>query len=133
MLTFLESKDGKKTVKFNDQLIHSLYSPLKEAEKFFYNNSLNNYKTIVIIAPALNYIASVVRKKNINCKIISIYLFKDFFLMDNNKSDAKYLFSKDDKNIDLFFKKTIQELDLEGLKIIEWFPLKKLNQILLVL
>lgn len=120
MINTESSRDGEITAKIDNVYIHSSYSPSKEAFKFYENNKLENYTTIVLIEPGLNYISDVIRKYRSSVKIISIYFEQLFYQNDSDKSDYSFHYTGNSAELSNFLTETLNELDLEGLKIAYW-------------
>ena len=122
MIEITKSREGDLTAKSNNIFLHSAYSPKKEASKLFKSHNLGRNKTIILLAPCLNYIAEEIRINNNSVKIISVYIEDDFYSRDNGKSDSCFCFSSDESSLQTFLRGSIHELDIESLKIFEWPP-----------
>lgn len=112
-IEFLKTKNNLQTVKINSLLLHSLYNPEAEAERFTENLKLPFIpQNLIIIEPGLEYCTKFLRKKFPETKLISVRLCDELlkyteknsfdleFSSENNFSDfKKFLNSLSDKEI----------------------------------
>ncbi len=122
MIEIESSKSGFPTARLSDKYMHSAYSPVNEAVKFFKKNKLENYSTFILIEPCLNYLAGVIKKNIPNSKIISIHFVNDFFIRESPSSDFSLLVDSANPAYINKIREYIKETDVEGLKIISWPP-----------
>ncbi len=54
-VSLLESKTGNLTIKYGDNLLHSLYDPLKEAQRFTQGLDLNPHINVAVLGLGLGY------------------------------------------------------------------------------
>ncbi|MBI9106060.1 MAG: DUF115 domain-containing protein [Spirochaetales bacterium] len=125
MIEFPLSKNGELTAKYSGVFLHSSYSPLREAESLYCNENLARYRTLILLEPCLNYIAKVVKSNKPETKIISIYTRGVFAGKDDSKSDFIW-YAGSDESLKSFLDRTMNELDLELLKLVEWPPSARL-------
>ena len=120
MIEIENSRDGDLTAKIDNLYLHSAYSPKREALKFFENNKLEKYKTFILIEPCLNYISEIIRESIDNPRIISVYFNPIFYKNDKGKSDLSFCVTENMTEFLSFLNHAISELNLEGLKVLEW-------------
>ena len=91
-LSFLDSKDGDKTVKINGIFLHSVYSPQKESQRFV-DLLTCPFKPeyIVITEPGLSYSLKYLKEKFPGAKIGAIRYCHDF---DSYNSGFDFVFYK---------------------------------------
>jgi len=115
--------------------IHSVYDPVKEAERFIQSKNLNQDSLIILlIAPGLCYLVPPLRKRIPGVRIIALHcssFFKNH--MDNVhgpdplgifKPDAQWSCS-DDFSIQTFLENELDDAEARTTKIMEWRPATK--------
>ena len=70
MIIIENSRNGEPTAKINNIYVHSAYSPLKEAERYFQANDLSKSSTFILIGPCMNYLKTIIRRNLKSAKII---------------------------------------------------------------
>ncbi|WP_027727425.1 6-hydroxymethylpterin diphosphokinase MptE-like protein [Treponema sp. C6A8] len=81
---YLDTKEGVKTVKANGLLLHSAYSPIKEAERFSLNiKSTFKPSYVIITEPGLSYCAPYLKKSFPYAKIGAIRYTHEFESYNN--------------------------------------------------
>jgi hypothetical protein len=114
------SKTGVSTAHFGSIALHSVYDPIKEAERYIESLEIkNNVKHVILLEPALAYIIPVLRKKNPAAHII-VLRCSSFFAGKENP-DAEWCWNKN-QSLQSFLEKHIQDEDIPRIKIIEWRP-----------
>lgn len=119
MIQIQPAKNGSLTAAIDGVFLHSSYSPEKEAEKFYKTDGLSRFKTFILLEPGLNYIGRYIRSISSDVKIISIYIEPDFAERDDSISDFSCCFA-DVSSLKIFLASSMNELDLEQLKLVEW-------------
>ena len=92
-LEIIKAKNGIDTCKINGILLHSMYDPLKEAERFASFTPTFNPKYIAVTEPALSYSSEFLRKKYPNARLVCIR-YADAFNESNSKWDKTFLVSE---------------------------------------
>ncbi len=102
-IDFFTAKDNSLTCRFNGVMLHSAYSPQKEAERFVNSQSFPFFpKYIVILEPAIGYCAEYFRKKFPSAKICAVR-FSDAFNKFNGKFDLVFNFNSPNFDSQLFY------------------------------
>jgi hypothetical protein len=114
------SKIGTLTASCGTVSLHSLYDPIKEAERYVESLEIKNDTTcFILLEPALSYIIPVLRKKNHDIHII-VLRCSSFFVGKEN-ADDEWLYGSSE-NIQSFLERCIQDEHISYAKIIEWRP-----------
>lgn len=94
--TFFTAKDGSLTCRYNGIMLHSAYSPQKEAERFVDSQVIPFIpKYIIILEPAIGFCSEYFKKKIPSAKVCAIR-FSNEFSKFNNKFDFVFnLFEPD--------------------------------------
>ena len=121
MINFSIAKDGLLTAEYSGIHLHSSYSPSKESEKFFRTNNLGKFRTFILIEPCLNYLSSEIKKNIPDAKIITLHVSDEFKGKEKDASDLSWQPS-DVIPVKEFLGKSLNELDLEQLTLIDWPP-----------
>ncbi len=118
---------------YNDIALHSAYDPQKEAERFLSSSMENETPgTIVILGAGLGYVSEYARKRFPASKIVHIWYSRELY----EAAEKRLALSANRECISpslcwhpglsatllLFLSRTINEFDLEGLKVLEWKP-----------
>ncbi len=122
MLKVISSKTGKLTLAYNNMFLHSKYNPEKEAYRFIKESLKDDNPSIVILLGAgIGYLARELKKVSPHSKHILIYYSREIYEHCNEISQYSW-----HPNCGLpfsdFLQKHISDIELEGLKIIEWSP-----------
>ena len=131
-MELVEAKDGSNSAYVKGQLIHSKFSPLKEAEKFYKewikNNPINTESTIIILEPGLGYLLSLLLKEGVK-NILVIFFSSETY---NYCLEKGYLINiphwnpESPVSIAAFIEKQLNAISISNIKILEWFPSKKI-------
>lgn len=83
-IQYLEAKNQEQTVKINNNILHSMYCPSKEAQRFVDNLSFAfDPKYIFIIEPGLGYCIPLIHKKYQSSQIVIIRFINDFIYSES--------------------------------------------------
>lgn len=120
MFNLQPSKCGKPTLVYNNNFLHSRYDPEKEAERFINESLKNEHPSLVLLLGAgLGYLSDRLKNTLPDSKHIFIFYSEEIFKICNNKQILHWHPGMK-ISINNFLVKYITEIDLEGLKIIEW-------------
>jgi hypothetical protein len=112
------SKIGAMTAHAGNIALHSLYDPIKEAERYIESLEIKKDSThFILLEPALSYIVPVLRKKNPDAKIIALRC--SAFFEGRGNPDAEYFYNL---RIQSFLEQHINDEDISHIQIIEWRP-----------
>lgn len=118
-----ETRDGNNTFQIRGVNIHSAYSPVKEAEKFF-NKNVPPCTTLIILGAGLGYLYSCAEKALPECRILAIPYSPE--TGEYTKKEFKNIEIWDGKSsLFTFFMEKLTEWDLKGLQVIEWPPMAR--------
>lgn len=92
-LEIIKSKSGIDTCKVNGILLHSMYDPFKEAERFASFTPIFNPKYIAVTEPALSYSSIFLRKKFPHARLICIR-YTDMFTEYDSTWDKTFVLSE---------------------------------------
>jgi len=115
--------------------IHSLYDPIREAERFVESRNINQDHTIILlIAPGLCYSVQPLRKLLPGVRIIALQcssMYQEFFNHEKNteflvqfKPDSQWSFS-DEIDLYTFLENEIDDYETRTTRILEWRPATK--------
>ena len=125
-LLFGSAKDNNQTVSLDNHYIHSLYSPIKEAERFVSLLPSLECDLILLIEPGLPYTLPFLKKKYPNAKIAIIRLIKDF---NAYNSDWDFVFEYNNAQaLENTLLSTFTEEELLCSQLLDWTPTKNLFQ-----
>ncbi len=122
MLKICFSKTGKPTLAYNNNFLHSKYDPEKEANRFIKESLHDEHPQVVILLGAgIGYLSSELDKVLPRSKLILVYYSEIIFRHCNERPIISWHPGTNLSFIN-FLKSNISDIDLEGLKIIEWSP-----------
>ena len=127
MFDFFNSRKGNLTFSFNNNLIHSSFDPVKEAEKFV-KIQLKDIKTapalFIITNPGLNYIFDTLKTMFQESSFIIIHSSDETYFKASSKynADIPVWYPSQGSDIYSFLKSVLKEIDLKGLQILNWAP-----------
>jgi len=109
-IAVMESKTGDPVVKYNDILLHSLYAPIKEAQKFVSGLDLNKNINVVLMGVGMGYHLERIIEQSSKRDIIlvvekSVGIFKRFLAnrsIDDLYGKSKIYFSVGKSPMDIF-------------------------------
>ncbi len=115
------AKNGNLSATTGKYWIHSAYNPRREAEKFL-EPQLNSFRkngVVVIVGAGLGYLDDYLSSKRPDLRIVACHLIP--VLYDNRISHTRTVLRwSPAQDIEKFFFKTINELDLPTVRLIEW-------------
>jgi hypothetical protein len=133
MIEVFASRSGSPSLKIGGILLHSPYDPAREAERFA-GGSLGPEppSTVVILGEALEYLSRRVREIYPAARVVRIFYSAEVYdrlaglfprsTRDGNPRDPDAWHPGLGQGIEDFFRARIGELDVEGLKVLEWPP-----------
>ena len=124
MLKVISSKTGKLTLAYNNMFLHSKYDPEKEADRFIKESLKDDNPSVVILLGAgIGYLSRELKKMSPYSKQILIYYSKEIYEHCNEIEVSQYSWHpRLGLSFSDFLQKHFSDIDLEGLKIIEWPP-----------
>ncbi len=127
-MQLLQAKDGTQTACIGNHLLHSRYSPLKEAESFLkkwlFDNSYTQNDTLIIIEPALGYLISSLNNRGIHNYIV-IFCSKltyDYCLQKGLINNGNSWYPDSFIPLSTFIDEQILDTKIRHIKILEWIP-----------
>nr|MCR5605845.1 DUF115 domain-containing protein [Treponema sp.] len=91
-ISFSIAKNNSKTCSINGKALHSSYNPEREAERFVSQLEIDYIpEYIIILAPALSYCTSYIRKRFPSAKLIAIHFSKQFTETDSKWDYVLYI------------------------------------------
>jgi hypothetical protein len=113
------SRSGLPFARINGKALHSPYNPQREAERFLDSRGEENAGTVLILGPGLNYLYGLCSDRYPNAKIVSIYYQAELYRRRKEGLPFHHLFS-DSSSLRNFLHEILNDIDLEGLTVIEW-------------
>lgn len=118
----LDTRDNNndlKTIRYKNKFIHSLYNPLKEAEKELERYDINQYDVIIVFGLGMGYILTALsyKLKKKNTKIIAI---------ESEKYFSRFIPFKKQDNIILFFNENSDKVCNILFSFLNQYSLKKI-------
>jgi hypothetical protein len=121
-MELIDTRDGNVTIKANNSLLHSKYSPKKEANKFIQKSIKHSTGTVIVIGAGLGYIYSEIEELYPDLEIVGLPLIYNSTLLQNSIKPKRGIVLNSLENIDVFLNKALTENNIRGLQIIEWQP-----------
>jgi hypothetical protein len=116
------SRTGKPTAHANGVRLHSAYDPQTEAARFVQRSLTASVPgTVVVLGASLGYIADAVAALHPGAKIVPIYYSRELRPPDR-APDARGWAPEDGVTPAAFLARALDELDVEGLTVLEWPP-----------
>jgi hypothetical protein len=137
MLEVFSSRSGSPSIRINGVTVHSAYDPGLEARRFM-ENSLEGGRPslVVILGEGLGYLSRRVRDAFPDARILRIHYSAEVFqasTLPSVGSGASASGPGSDtwhpglgQDLAEFFRARIAELDLEGMRVLEWPPSAKI-------
>jgi len=117
---------GHPTLFWGKTVIHSTYDPLKEARRFILETCRGeNPSCFILLDPGLGYLIRAIRAQFPYSSLICLYFSDTTFQMRRESCETSW-HPGADLSLAEFLRRHLHELDLEGLKIIEWPPITSL-------
>ncbi len=122
MLQITPARSGADTAILNGVRLHSTYDPTREAERFV-RAAINgkHFSTILLLGAGLGHIIRAVTECCPHAKLIVVFYSQEIFSWCREKPSFCWLPGRP-QSILSFLREQVHELDLEGLKILEWTP-----------
>ncbi|MBN2736917.1 MAG: motility associated factor glycosyltransferase family protein [Spirochaetales bacterium] len=120
-----KSKSGSKTIEINGRLIHSLYSPEKEAFRFISQLYANEKPNLIILFGAgLGYIHDAIKKIYPHARVFLIFFHSEVFHNCSHKNKIGNHSWHPEKNQDLFdsLNQVLHDYDYDRVMMIKWEP-----------
>ena len=114
------ARSGAPFLKINGTALHSSYDPEREAKRFV-DESLQSEcpSTIIVFGEGLGYIAAAAARRCPEAKVLSIVYSTDIFRAANRAGGLTW-HPGAEVDIGAFLRSHIGEMEIEGLRVIEW-------------
>ena len=129
-MRLIKAKDDADTAQCNQNYLHSRYSPLNEAERFFSKweseNPIKSSSVIILLEPGLGYLLDIIRNKNLkNASILVIFYSRETYSYCLNKGLLHGTASwhpDSGVTLDHFLAEHLPETLSDNLLLMEWAP-----------
>jgi len=121
MLEVFASRSGPPSLKINGRAYHSPFDPVREAERFL-DTALGrgaDASIVVVLGEGLGYLSRALRERSPSARVISLQYSPDLPLSPASPTDT---WDPGRGDVADFLRARIGELDVEGLRIVEWPP-----------
>ena len=120
MFQLICSRSGHPTLSWNGKNLHSLYDPVKESRRFIDQMLLDSSPSrVVLLGPGLGYLTMELKRRLPRSEIVGIYYSRQLQEISLEKTD--FAWNPEDKtSLQEFLTTHLTELDLPGLRILEW-------------
>jgi hypothetical protein len=124
MLRITTARSGHPTLRWGNVCLHSPYDPVKEAKRFIQESiKEGDPSVIILLGPGLGYLTEAISQQLPQTRQICLYyserIFNKIFDKTALKSKASWCVGSPIPLVE-FLKANIHELDMEGLRVIEW-------------
>ncbi len=125
MVRLEKSTTGTLSAVSDGVYLNSRYDPLGEAGKIVNEELKDSHpKSVIILGETLGYISKAVSDRFPGCRCIQIYYDSTLFNNTTFRTDDAW-HPDSDLSPQAFFRKTIDDLDLGSLSLVEWAPSAK--------
>ena len=125
MLRIAASRSGHPTAYWDSYALHSTYDPKSEAERFVAQSVQPIHPdSIVLIGAGLGYLVAAAQASYPKARILGLYLSRALYESAIVKPTVCW-YPGSKVPLSEFLDKTIGEIDLEGLRLMEWGPCVK--------
>lgn len=126
-IEFLAAKNQEKTVKVNDILLHSFYSPTKEAQKFVQSQEISyNFNKIFVLEPGLGYCIPFLKQQFPKKEIYVIKFINEIPLLESDCKIINFFDFNTTSDFENFFYNNFTEIDLLSAAFISWYASEKI-------
>ncbi|HVO37896.1 MAG TPA: 6-hydroxymethylpterin diphosphokinase MptE-like protein [Spirochaetia bacterium] len=120
MLEVFASRAGPPSLKIDGRAYHSAFDPVREAERYLETAlGAGDASTVVVLGEGLGYISRAVRDRLPAARVISIQYSRDLPAPPAERADT---WRPGAEEVSDFLRARLGELDVEGLRVIEWPP-----------
>ncbi len=119
MIEFLTAKDGSPTLRFSNILVHSLYSPKKEADKFIDSFDLEEKQTVILCGETLGYLHNALKRRFPGLRIITVF-YHSIFLDHFQPEESTFWSPGSGITLINFLQNELTLLDTIGIEVIRW-------------
>lgn len=120
-LAIARSRSGSAICSADGALLHSAYSPEREAERFLEASVSSLPSTIVLLGPCLDYLAPPLRRRFPGARIAAIQYSPFFRGREVAPADASW-YPDSPCSLSAFLAATIDEDSVSGVAVLEWAP-----------
>jgi hypothetical protein len=122
MIEVFTAKSGAPSLRIDGIALHSPYDPAREAERFVAESiGGESPSTIVVLGEGLGYAAASAETRHPHARVIRVIYSREVFRAGHGDSGIAWS-PGGELGLAEFLRRQIGELDLEGLRIIEWPP-----------
>ena len=126
MIELFTAKSGAPSLRIDGIALHSPYDPAREAERFVMESIGGEApSTIVVLGECLGYVAASAKTHAPHARVIRVIYSQEVFRAGQGDSGVAWS-PGGELGLLEFLRRQIGELDLEGLRIIEWPPSARL-------
>ena len=120
MLKITSSRSGHPILKWGNTSFQSSYDPIKEAGRFI-REALEEEEPscIILLGPGLGYLTRAIHQRLPHCRIICLYYSGEIFDKTTSRPKTSWYVGSS-VSLDQFLRNNLSELDMEGLRVIEW-------------
>lgn len=122
---FADARNGEKTVIVDGAVLHSLYNPSAEADRFVEASPFSpDTSIVVIIEPALEYLADAVRKRYPHIRVLCVHCSEFYRGSERSALDPDCRFYADGPGtaLDGFLDRWITDFDAARTRVLQWRP-----------
>ena len=121
MVEAFTSRSGDPSVRVNGIALHSPYDPAREASRFLETRRPEGIpSTVVILGEGLGYLARAASERYPAARIVRIHYSPDLLSLASGPGAVWHPGSP--RGLKSFLRSTLDELDIEGLLVVEWPP-----------
>ena len=120
MLEITRSRTGQPTATRNGVRLHSLYDPVKEAERFAAQSvASRDPATILLLGAGLGHLIAALKAAYPRTRLLAVFYSREISAGCTARPEAAW-HPEQRATLDSFLRRQIAELDTEGLVVLEW-------------
>jgi hypothetical protein len=122
MIGSFTSRSGHASIRVDGIALHSPYNPVKEAARFAEASFPSDTPSLVILlGEGLGYVSAAIAERFPFSRVIPVYYSGELFRASGYRTDVSW-HPEAGRGLAEWFRSVIGELDVEGLRIVEWAP-----------
>jgi hypothetical protein len=121
MFELFTARSGQPTARIGGRALHSPYDPVQEARRFVEQSFDEAPATVVVLGEGLGYTAACVRERFPDARLLLVYYSIEVHAASRTGGAPAWHPGLDLGLLD-FLRGCLGELDMEGLRVIEWAP-----------